>query len=80
MLMQEGEYIAGMIGYDHFPNQDIWVRHYNGPGDVFWAADVLNTPYGKGEMVLSTLQLLNNIGKDPAADKVLLNMLKYISK
>ena len=24
----EGDYIAGMIGYDHFPNNDIMVRHY----------------------------------------------------
>mgnify|MGYP007000133995 len=50
MAKQEGDYIAGLIGYDHFPNNDIMVRHYNGPGEVWWAADVLEAELGKGKM------------------------------
>ena len=80
MSKQEGTYIAGMIGYDHFPNNDIMVRHYNGTGDVWWAADVLETELGKGTMLLSTLQIIENLGKDPVADKLLWNMIEYASK
>ena len=80
MAKQKGEYIAGLIGYDHFPDQDIMLRHYNGPGEVWWAADVLETNFGKGKMLLSTLYLLENLGKDPVADKILYNMIEYVGK
>ena len=49
------------------------VRHYNGPGEVWWAADVLEAELGKGKMLLSTLQIINYLGKDPVADKLLFN-------
>jgi beta-galactosidase len=75
-----GTYIAGMIGYDHFPNNDDMLRHYNGPGEVWWAADVLEAPIGKGKMLLSTLKIIENLGKDPVADKILLNMINFASK
>ncbi len=74
----KGEYIAGMIGYDHFPNNDVMVRHYNGPGEVWWAADVLQKNVGKGKMLLSTLRILNHLGKDPVAEMVLFNMINFI--
>ncbi|MDT0551828.1 glycoside hydrolase family 2 protein [Urechidicola vernalis] len=80
MAMQEGNYIAGMIGYDHFPGMDLMVRHFNGTGDVWYAADVLEAPMGKGMLLLSTLQILEFLGKDPVADKVLINMIDYASK
>lgn len=80
MAMQQGTYIAGMIGYDHFPGMDMMVRHFNGTGDVWYAADVLEAPKGKGKLLLSTLQLIEFIGKDPVADKVLFNMIDYAAK
>ena len=79
MAKQEGVYIAGLIGYDHFPNNDIMVRHYNGPGEVWWAADVLETRMGRGKILLSTLQIINYLGKDPVADKLLFNIINYIT-
>jgi hypothetical protein len=77
MVKQEGNNIAGMIGYDHFPNMDIMIRHYNGTGDVWWASDVLETDLGKGTIILSTLKILENLDKDPVADKILLNLIDY---
>lgn len=80
MSKQKGKYIAGMIGYDHFPNMDIMVRHYNGPGDTWWAADVLEAPMEKGTMLLSTLDLLSHLGRDPVAEKILYNMIEFAEK
>lgn len=76
----KGDYIAGLIGYDHFPNNEIMRRHYNGTGDVWWAADVLETEFGKGKMLLSTLRIIEFLGKDPVADKLLYNIINYASK
>lgn len=75
----EGDYIAGMIGYDHFPNNDIMVRHYNGPGEVWWAADILETKIDKGLLIFSTYDLLKNLNLDPIADIILTNMISYIN-
>jgi hypothetical protein len=77
MSKQKGKYIAGMIGYDHFPNMDIMMRHYNGPGETWWAADVLEAEIGKGKMLLSTLDILPNLGFDPVAEKILFNMIEF---
>lgn len=80
MVKQQGNYIAGAIGYDHFPNLDIMLRHYNGPGETWWAADVLEAEIGKGKLLLSTLDIIDHLGKDPAADKVLYNIIEFAQK
>lgn len=74
----EGNYIAGMIGYDHFPNNNIMLRHYNGPGDVWWAADILEVQIKKGKLVLSTYDIIQHLDKDPVADIILTNMINYL--
>jgi len=76
----KGDYIAGLIGYDHFPNNEIMRRHFNGPGEVWWAADVLETPFGEGKMLLSTLRIIEFLNTDPVAEKLLYNIIDYISK
>lgn len=73
----KGNYLAGSVAYEQNKNMDIMLRHYNGVGDVYWAADVLLIEYGKGEILYSTLQIIENLGKDPVAEKVLYNMVKY---
>ncbi|MEN8115631.1 MAG: sugar-binding domain-containing protein [Bacteroidota bacterium] len=80
MVKQQGDYIAGLVGTDHFPDQDIMLRHYNGPGETWWAADVLETKLGKGKMLLSTFNLIDNLGKDPVAEKILFNMIEFADK
>ncbi|MBT3244683.1 MAG: hypothetical protein HN352_16155 [Bacteroidetes bacterium] len=71
----EGKYLAGVITYDQNKNMDIMQRHYNGIGDVLWAADVLLVEKGKGKMLYSTLKIIENLGKDPVADILLYNMI-----
>ena len=77
MVRQEGEYICGVVSYDHFKDIDKMKRHYAGPGDVWWAADVLLAPIGEGMMLLSTLKIAENLGNDPVADKLLFNMIDF---
>jgi hypothetical protein len=55
-------------------------RHFNGPGEVWWAADVLETQFGEGKMLLSTLRIIEFLDTDPVAEKLLYNIIDYISK
>ena len=80
MAKQQGNIIAGIIGYDHFPNKDRMRRHYIGPGEVWYGADVLETEFGKGKMLLSTLRIIEFLDKDPVAEKLLYNIIDYSSK
>ncbi|TWT84064.1 Beta-glucuronidase [Planctomycetes bacterium CA13] len=70
-----GQYISGVITYDQQKNMDSSLRHYNGIGDVLWAANVLLVTEGDGKILYSTLRILENLGKDPVADKLLYNMI-----
>jgi len=72
----EGEYLAGVISYDQNKNMDIKQRHYNGIGDVLWAADVLMIERGKGKMLYSTLRIMENLTEDPVAELLLYNMIR----
>ena len=78
MMMQEGEIISGVVSYDHYQNLDIMLRHYPGPGDVWFGANLLETTHGNGSMLLSTFDIINNLGKDPVAELILRNMISFI--
>lgn len=71
-----GETIVASIGYDWYPNLDLSRRHYYGPGDTWWAADMAIVPLGKGRHIVSQLRLVENLGKDPVADKILYNLIE----
>lgn len=73
LLDIEGETIAGSIGYDWYPDHDLSKRHYYGLGKTWWGSDLAIVSYGKGRCVLSQLRLVDNLGKDPVADKILFN-------
>jgi hypothetical protein len=34
-------------------------------------------PHGNGRYVLNTLRLLDNLGKEPVADKILFNLIHF---
>ena len=67
--------IAGTVAFDWFSKEH--ELQYSGPGASWWGSDVVILPYGKGEIVVSQLRLLQQLGKDPVADKLFGNMLKY---
>jgi hypothetical protein len=51
-----------------------------GPGDVWWGADVAIAPYGDGRFIASQLRLVENVGKDPAADKIFYNLILFAAE
>ena len=70
--------MSGVISYDQNKNMDIWTRHFKGVGDVWWGADILEVDKGKGTLLFSNYDLVNNLGTDPVADKLVINMLHYM--
>jgi len=72
-----GEAIAGSIGYDWFPDYDLSKRHYYGTGDTWWGADLGIAKLGKGRCVASQLRIVDYLGKDPVADRLLFNMIRW---
>ena len=72
-----GETIAGTVGFDWFPDYDLSKRHYYGPGDTWWGADMAIAPLGRGRCIVSQLRLVDNLGSDPVADKILLNLIGW---
>jgi len=73
----DGETIVGSIGYDWFPDLDKSKRHYYGPGDTWWGSDLAFVKFGKGFCIISTLRIIQNLGKDPVADKIFYNMIDF---
>jgi beta-galactosidase len=80
LLDVKGQTIAGSIGFDWFPDYDLSKRHYYGPGDTWWGGDLVITPLGQGRCVLSQLRLLDNLGQDPVADKILFNLMAWTTQ
>ncbi|MFH1716817.1 MAG: sugar-binding domain-containing protein [Planctomycetota bacterium] len=74
-----GETIVGAIGFDWFPDYDLGKRHYYGPGETWWGSDMVIVPLGSGRCILSQLRLVDNLGKDPVADKILYNLIEFVN-
>ena len=73
----KGENIVQTIAFDRIPDGNIKRRNYIGSGDVWIGSDLSIIKHNKGKMLLSTLKLYENIGKDPVADRILLNMINH---
>ena len=69
--------IVASIAYDWFSKGH--KMGYQGPGPSWWGADMTFISLGKGQYLLSQFQLLENLGEDPVADKILFNMIKFLS-
>jgi hypothetical protein len=70
-----GEAIVASIGFDWFSADH--KMHYSGPGESWWGADLAVVPHGKGRSLVSQLRIVENLGKDPVADKILFNLIEY---
>lgn len=66
----EADSIVSSISWD-------WIRNYLGPSNAWWGSDVAIIPHGRGKIILSTLQITENLGKDPVADKIFYNMVDF---
>ena len=80
LLDAGGETIAASIGFDWFPDYDRGKRHYYGPGDTWWGADVAIVPCGKGQAIVSQMRIVENLGKDPVADRILFNLIRFAGR
>jgi hypothetical protein len=63
-----GRAIAGSVSWDAY-------HDYRAETKCWHGTDVGLLQHGQGTMVLSTLQLLPHLGKDPVADRVLKNLI-----
>jgi hypothetical protein len=73
----EGEAIVASIGFEWFSREH--KLQYSGPGESWWGADLAVAPHGKGRAIVSLLRIVENLGKDPVADKLLFNMIDFTS-
>ena len=70
-----GEPIVASVGFDWFSFDH--KLHYSGPGESWWGADLAIVPKGQGRIVVSQLRIVENLGKDPVADKLLKNLMAF---
>ena len=73
----KGENIVQTIAFDRIPDGNILKRNYIGSGEVWSGSDLSIVKHNKGEMVLSTLKLVENLNYDPVSEIVLLNIINY---
>lgn len=72
--------IVTLVANDNFPDLTLMNRHYIGTGDVWVGSDLSEVQHGKGKLILSTMRIVPKLGKDPVADKIMLNLLSYATK
>ena len=72
------ETLVGTVAFDWFSEDH--KLNYSGPGTSWWGSDMAIIPTGKGRYLISQLRLVENLGKDPVANKILFNMIDYLSK
>ena len=72
-----GETLVGSIGFVWFSRDH--KRGYLGPGDSWWGADLALVPYGRGRCLVSQLRIVQHLGKDPVADILLNNIIRFVS-
>ncbi len=71
----KGDAIVAAIGFEWFSHDH--KLHYSGPGESWWGADLAVVPHGNGRIVVSQLRIVENLGKDPVADKILYNLIDW---
>jgi beta-galactosidase len=52
---------------------------YHGPGSSWWGSGLVEAPYGQGRCIVSQLRILPHLGIDPVADKLLFNLIRYVT-
>jgi hypothetical protein len=72
-----GEPIVASIGFEWFSHDH--KMHYSGPGESWWGADLAIVPHGKGRVLVSQLRIVDHLGTDPVADKILFNLIEWTS-
>jgi hypothetical protein len=78
MVVPVTNWISGNISYDWYPGLK-HKQNYLGVSGAVHGADLAQVPYGDGRYILSTHRLVENLGKDPLADRLLGNLLRWVA-
>jgi hypothetical protein len=73
-----GETIVAAVGFQWFSHDH--KLHYRGPGGSWWGADLGVVHVGKGRAVVSMMRIVENLGRDPVADRLFYNLVSYVSQ
>ncbi len=73
-----GKAVVASIGFDWY-NADHTLQ-YLGPGESWWGSDLSVAPLGEGTAIVSQLRLVPNVGKDPVADRLLFNLIRFANR
>ncbi|MEM6765093.1 MAG: sugar-binding domain-containing protein [Bacteroidota bacterium] len=77
--VEEKDLIVASVSHDWYFKNPV-TRNYRGPEPAWYGVDLGTVAYGEGQYVLSALRIVKNLGKDPVADKLMLNMINWTSK
>jgi hypothetical protein len=68
--------IVGSVTHDFYPMKR-GLPDYLGPEPAWWGTDLGVVRQGEGRLVLSALRLVDNLGEDPVADRILFNLIHF---
>ncbi|MCF7849890.1 MAG: hypothetical protein K9M45_13645, partial [Kiritimatiellales bacterium] len=71
-----GELIVGSVSHGWYQGEDD-KQNYIGPSPAWYAMDMGVVKHGQGRYVLSAMRIVENLGKDPVADKILFNLIEW---
>lgn len=72
----DGELIVGSVSHGWFQGEKD-KQNYLGPSPAWYGMDMGVVPLKKGRYVLSALRIVENLGADPVADKILFNLIDW---
>jgi beta-galactosidase len=72
--------IVGSVSYGFYAGDKTHLQSYIGPEPAFYGMDMGVVAHGKGRYVLNTLRLIENLGADPVADKILFNLINWTAE
>lgn len=74
-----GELIVGAVTYGFHAGD--WTKQcYLGPEPAMYGMDMGVVKHGDGRYILNTLRLIENLGSDPVADKILFNLINWTAE
>lgn len=71
--------IVGSVTHDFYPMKRN-KPNYLGPESAWWGTDLGIVKQGEGRYILSALRIVENVGTDPVADKILLNLIAFANR
>lgn len=78
MSQPASDWICGTITYDWFAGEK-HRQNYLGVSEAMHGADLTRLPHGAGEFIVCTHRIVENLGLDPVADRLLANLLSWLT-